>query len=258
MINRRKWHLSLLAGLVFLLAGISCGQPMPPASPAIAASPSSFSFSAYQGGADPASQVLSLWNSGGGTLSWSVGDDAPWLILTPTSGSSDGEIDNITLSVDISGMDAGSYDAGITVSAPEANNTPQIIPVNLAVKLPEEEQEIIDALDTEKLLDIGYDHPQAVVTVEGVVVGTYYAQKSKGKPTFLDFHDPYEGYCKCVIWEEDRETHESIRGKFVKAFPPNPETHFLNRRVKVKGTIGIYKGVPEIVLHDPSQIWIVE
>lgn len=89
--------------------------------------------------------------------------------------------------------------------------------------------------------------------IEGIVVGTYYATGIKGKPTFLDFHEPYEGYFKCVIWGGDR-------GKFIKEFPPNPETYFLSKRVQVSGLIEEYpegSGVPEIILNDPSQIKIV-
>ena len=106
---------------------------------------------------------------------------------------------------------------------------------------------MLNALDTETLLA----HEGEVRTVEGIVVGTYYAEKSKGKPTFLDFHDPYKGYFKAVIWEDDRD-------KFTQAFPPNPETYFLNKKVRIKGLVETYEGVPEIVLNDSSQIWIVE
>lgn len=122
----------------------------------------------------------------------------------------------------------------------------------------EEAQEVVDALDTDRLRDIGYTQPEKVVAVEGLIVRTYYARESKGQPTFLDFHDPYEGYFTCMFWQEDRETGEPIRDRFVAAFPPNPETYFLDRRVIVTGPIGIYQGDPEIVLHDPSQIRIVE
>lgn len=89
--------------------------------------------------------------------------------------------------------------------------------------------------------------------VEGIVVGTHYAAGTKSKPTFLDFHKPYEGYFKCVIWGYDRE-------KFIREFPPNPETYFLNKHVQVTGLIEEYpkgSGVPEIILRDPSQIKIV-
>ena len=89
--------------------------------------------------------------------------------------------------------------------------------------------------------------------VEGIVVGTYYATDTKSQLTFLDFHKPYQGYFKCIIWGRDRE-------KFVKEFPPNPETYFLNKRVQVTGLIEEYpkgSGVPEIVLRAPSQIKVV-
>jgi len=89
--------------------------------------------------------------------------------------------------------------------------------------------------------------------VEGIIVGTHYAADTKSKPTFLDFHKPYEGYFKCVIWGYDRD-------KFIREFPPNPETYFLNKRVHATGLIQEYpkgSGVPEIILREPSQIKVV-
>ena len=112
-------------------------------SPSIAFSTSSFTFIATQGGANPANQALSIWNSGGGTLNWSVSDDAEWLSLSPTSGSSTGETDNVTLSVDISGMSAGIYHATITISAPGATNTPRTVPVSLEIIAPDTTSPVI-------------------------------------------------------------------------------------------------------------------
>jgi len=86
--------------------------------------------------------------------------------------------------------------------------------------------------------------------VEGTIVGSYYASDTKSQLTFLDFHKPYENYFKCIIWGRDRD-------KFLKAFPPNPETYFLNHSVQVTGLIEEYpkgSGIPEIVLKEPSQI----
>jgi len=108
-------------------------------------------------------------------------------------------------------------------------------------------EQVIDALDTDKLLYIGYNQPEKIVTVEGDIVRTYYARGSKGQPTFLNFHDPYEGYFTAVIWEDDR-------GKF----PPNPESYYLYKKVRIKGKIEIYKDNPEIILRQPSQILVVE
>lgn len=262
MTNKHKWHLFSLLGLAFLLAGsiVACEKQAPPSPPAIAVSPLSFSFSVEQEEPSPPNQTLSIWNSGNGMLSWSISDSTPWLSVSPTSGSSAGALGEVSLLVDTFGMTTGNYAAIVTISAPGASNTPQTVVVNLAVipPLAEEAEQVIDALDTDKLLEIGYSYPKKVVTVEGIVVRTYYAEKSKGQPTFLDFHDPYEGYFKCIIWREDRQTHESVREKFIEAFPPNPETYFLNRKVRVRGKIEIYKGAPEIILYAPSQIWVVE
>ena len=106
-------------------------------------------------------------------------------------------------------MNAGNYAAVVTISASGDANTPQTVVVNLTINPPaEEEEEAIDALDTDKLLDIGYNYPEKAVIVEGVIVKTYYAEKSKGQPTFLDFHDPYEGYFTCIIWKEARSLSE--------------------------------------------------
>jgi len=112
---------------------------------------------------------------------------------------------------------------------------------------PVSEEQVIDALDTDKLLDIGYNQPDKIVMVEGDIVRTYYARGSKGQPTFLNFHDPYEGYFTAVIWGDDR-------GKF----PLNPESYYLYKKVRIKGKIEIYEGDPEIILRQPSQIWIIE
>jgi hypothetical protein len=236
----------LLLGLAFLLLGltVACEQAVP----SITIEPASFNFTAEQEGINPSSQTLNIRNSGSGTLSWSASSDADWLILNPDSGSSTGELDNVTLSVNISGMDSGHYVALAIVSAPGAINTPQTAVVSLSIKPPHgQEEEVIDALDTETLLA----HAGEVRIVEGIVVTTYYAEKSKGKPTFLDFHDPYEGYFKALIWDDNRD-------KFIQAFPPNPETYFEDTKVRIKGLIETYKGEPEIILNDPSQIWIVQ
>jgi len=266
MANKHKRYLLSILVLAFLLASpiVACEKQAPLSSPVITASPTNFSFIVEQGQPNPPSQTLNIWNSGGDILSWSINDSAPWLSVSLTSDSSTAEVNNVAVLVNTLGMSTGSYAAVITIAASEASNTPQTIVVNLTINPPpaqEPEQvaeQTIDALDTDKLLELGYSHPEEAVTVEGIIVRTYYAKNSKGKPTFLDFHDPYEGYFQCVIWQEDKQTGKPIRGKFIEAFPPNPETYFLNKQVRVEGTIGIYKGTPEIVLDDPSQIRIVE
>lgn len=117
----------LLLGLLML--GISCTG----AKPSISYSPASLSFTAVQGGDNPAIQALGIWNSGGGTLEWSVSDDAAWLNLSPMNGSSIGGTSNVIVSVNISTLVPGDYTAVVTLSAPATPNSPQTVPIMLTV-----------------------------------------------------------------------------------------------------------------------------
>ena len=99
----------------------------------ISFNPESLSFTAGEGGSTPANKTLEIWNSGGGTRDWSLGDDAAWLSESPTSGSSTGEHDTVAVSVDIAGMSVGDYSANITITSPGASNSPQVVPVSLHI-----------------------------------------------------------------------------------------------------------------------------
>src|SRR5436309_1924069 len=96
-------------------------------------SPSSLTFSGTQGGANPAAKTVSITNTGGGTLSWTVSDNAAWLSLSPASGTAPG---SATTSVNLAGLIAGTYNATITATATGATNTPQAVPVAPTVTAP--------------------------------------------------------------------------------------------------------------------------
>lgn len=135
----KQWPPSLL-GLVLLATSLtpcSCAPSTPAApgnAPAIAASPSmAIGFSAEQGGPNPSPQTLEIHNSGGGTLDWLLTANADWLTLSPTGGSSTGEINAVTVSADIAGLSPGDYSATITISAPAASNSPVELPVTLTI-----------------------------------------------------------------------------------------------------------------------------
>ncbi|HXH11237.1 MAG TPA: hypothetical protein VNP04_15935, partial [Alphaproteobacteria bacterium] len=98
--------------------------------PAVEASPASLSFSSLENGADPASQSLSITNTSLGTLSWTASLNQPWLSVSPASGTTPG---TITVSVTTSGLAAGTYNGTITVTSPEASNSPLLIPVSLRI-----------------------------------------------------------------------------------------------------------------------------
>ena len=107
-----------------------------PVTPTIGLSPTAFSFTATQGAANPTSQPLNITNPGTGTLSWSITDNANWLTLTPTSGTTTTGTSPATLSANTAGLLAGSFPATITITASGATNTPQTIPVTLTLSAP--------------------------------------------------------------------------------------------------------------------------
>jgi len=98
--------------------------------PTIDLSQSYFSFNAIVDSTNPADQYLTIDNSGGGTLEWTVSNSESWLTLTPVSGTDYG---NVTLSIDITGLPYGLYYDTIVVSDPDATNNPQIAEVRLQV-----------------------------------------------------------------------------------------------------------------------------
>ena len=99
-----------------------------PVPPAIGMSPTSLSFTAQQGGANPANQTLSISNTGGGTLTWSVSNNASWLSHSPTSGTGNGMV---TISVTTGSLTAGPHNGMVTLSAPGA--TAVTVPVTFTV-----------------------------------------------------------------------------------------------------------------------------
>ncbi|NOZ49758.1 MAG: hypothetical protein GXP37_06870 [Chloroflexi bacterium] len=83
----------------------------------------------------------------------------------------------------------------------------------------------------------------AEVTVEGVIVRTY----DSGKVTFLNFSDDYRNTLTLVIFAAN-----------YKRYPDPPASSFLHHTVRVRGTVKLYEGAPEIVIESPSQIEIID
>jgi hypothetical protein len=89
-----------------------------------------FNFGAAAAGTVTPPQTFTIDNKGGGTLNWALTDNAAWLNVTPVSGLNSGIV---TVSVNPAGLSQGTYTGIITVSAPEAVNSPQAVTVILKV-----------------------------------------------------------------------------------------------------------------------------
>ena len=108
-----------------------------PAAPTIGENPTSLTFLAMEGSANPTAQTIAITNPGTGTLNWIAGKSASWLTITPSSGTTTTETDRITVAINASGLTANTYTATITVSDPAASNNAQQIPVTLALTAPQ-------------------------------------------------------------------------------------------------------------------------
>ncbi len=79
------------------------------------------------------------------------------------------------------------------------------------------------------------------VAVQGTIVYTYYSSYSG--TSFLDFHNPYQGYFAGVVFSSDSGNFKCSITSF-----------YLNQEVRITGTISLYQGQPQIIVSSPSQI----
>ena len=97
----------------------------------LSTSKSDMVFGAVAGGAKSPDQTLRIFNAGTGTLDWSLSSNRSWLSFSPSTGSGAGRI---TVSVDPSGLPAGTSDTGaIRIASAQAYNSPLTVNVHLTV-----------------------------------------------------------------------------------------------------------------------------
>jgi len=105
----------------------------PPTLPEISLMPTALSPAVLEG-ENAADQQVSIANSGGGTLDYTIAADQTWLSLSSSSGMVvPGPPDMVTVSYATSALSQDVYQATITVSDPRATNDPQTVEVTLLV-----------------------------------------------------------------------------------------------------------------------------
>jgi len=98
--------------------------------PAIVLNPDQLNFGADISGNMSEPQWFTVSNGGGGTLNWTVTADQGWISFTPASGTDSGVV---TVTVDPSGLAVGTYNGTVSVSDPNAGNSPRVVNVVLEV-----------------------------------------------------------------------------------------------------------------------------
>ncbi|MBI5360467.1 MAG: DUF2341 domain-containing protein [Planctomycetes bacterium] len=100
----------------------------------IAVSPSSLAFSAEYGNSTVTAQKINITNSGTTDFDWTLASDAAWLTVSPSEGNSSLNSD-ITVSVNPDGLSVGQHSGAITITAPEAVNTPVSAVVTILISM---------------------------------------------------------------------------------------------------------------------------
>ena len=98
--------------------------------PEILLSTSQLNFGAKTTGEKTSNQQCTITNTSEGVLDWSISDNRNWLSCSPSSGTGDA---NIEISVNPSGLSAGTYEGQITISSASAANSPQYLNVTFRV-----------------------------------------------------------------------------------------------------------------------------
>jgi len=104
------------------------------AQPVMSVSSTNISANGLAGMAGP--QVpFTINNTGGGAMTYSLSKTQSWLTLSSTNGTVVGETDTIYVSFNATALGFGTYHDTITITSPNASNSPRVIPVTLRVLL---------------------------------------------------------------------------------------------------------------------------
>ena len=97
--------------------------------------PSTLTFSTTSGGTDPSPQTVVLSNNRSRERTWVATVNAPWITITPSSGTITTENDTVSVRTTVAGLAAGSYSASVTIT--ETSQSGKIrrtfLPVTLSI-----------------------------------------------------------------------------------------------------------------------------
>jgi len=104
--------------------------------PLLAVSPGARTDTAFEGSTAPRSSVIRISNAGGAVLSWTAAADSAWIGLSKSSGTvtvPPNNNDSTTLTLDPSGLVAGSHTGHVVVTATGATGSPDTVTTTLVI-----------------------------------------------------------------------------------------------------------------------------
>jgi predicted outer membrane repeat protein len=85
-------------------------------------------------GCEAEDETILIKNCGAGIVDWQIWEDTGWFCVEPQEGSSQGEAEEVTVSVDTSGFSAGVYEGELVIESDDAVNSPLCLAVRVFVK----------------------------------------------------------------------------------------------------------------------------
>jgi sugar lactone lactonase YvrE len=146
-----------------------------PPTPELSVHPLSLEFVSVNG-STPASRSLSIANAGTGILIWNVSSNVDWISLDKATGTAP---DDITVSVNMSGLKEGTFTGSLTITGEAAVSSPLSIPVRLDVREERGTISVTTNIDSATFIISGsesYSGSGTTWEVNNAPAGTYYIQ----------------------------------------------------------------------------------
>jgi len=157
-------------------------------------------------------QEIRINNGGGETLNWSVISDAAWLTGSPARGTGNGII---TVSVNPVGLVEGTYTGAITVSDPNAVNSPQTVSVTLKVKPNSEDMDPFGEFLT----------PLDDITVGSSIPVTGWVLDDVGVQSVKIYREEEDAQSESLVFIGDAVLVEGARPDVEAAYPDYPNNY---------------------------------
>ncbi|UCH82052.1 MAG: VCBS repeat-containing protein [Nitrospiraceae bacterium] len=146
-----------------------------PPTPELSVHPLSLEFVSVNG-SSPASQSLSISNDGTGVLTWSATSDSDWISMDKIAGTAP---DDIPVSVNVSGLNEGTFTGSVSIMGQGALSSPLSILVQLEVREERGTISVTTNIDSATFVISGpesYSGSGPAWDVKNAPAGTYYIQ----------------------------------------------------------------------------------
>ena len=196
------------------LAGTAYGNEVKftttlPEPPHIQLNRTRLNFGAVSGGTRTGSQAFSIGNSGGGSLKWTISTTGTWIKASPLNGTANLMV---TVSVDTTGLTPGRYSCIISITDPNADNSPAVVEVYLEVKSRTQDLPPFGTFETPRSGAVVYSS----IPVTGWVLDDVEVKHVK------IYRNPVPGQEKGLIYIGDGVFVEGARPDVEQAYPQYP------------------------------------